>query len=313
MTKQTFHGIIPPIITPLNADGTVNHRDLARHVEYLIASGVSGVFPLGSTGEVAYLTDADRLGIVSTVSKTVAGRVPVIAGAIELTAARVAESGKALVEAGADAIVATAPIYAINDETEIANHFRTIRQAIGVPLFAYDVPVRVHRKLSPKLLVNLGSEGVIDGVKDSSGDDVGFRRLIAMNEAAGHPLALFTGHEVVVDAMAMIGADGAVPGLANVDAAAYVRLWDAAKAGDMKTAIAEQDYLNHLFEIVFCATGRSGDAAGVGAFKAAMFAVGNLSTPTMASPVKALDGAVLEQIHAILADVRLADKVAQAA
>ena len=303
MTEKTFQEFIPPIVTPLNADGTVNHGDLTRLVEHLISSGVDGIFALGSTGEVAYLTDADRIAIVEAVSRTVAGRVPVIAGAIDLTAARVAQSARALLAAGADAIVATAPVYAINDETEIADHFRSIKTAIDAPLFAYDIPVRVHRELSARLLVDLGAEGVLAGVKDSSGDDVGFRRLIAINEAAGHPLALFTGHEVVVDAMALIGADGAVPGLANVDAGAYVRLWAAAKAGNVKAAIAEQEYLNRLFEIVFCATGRSGDAAGVGAFKVAMAAMGLLSSATMASPVKALDGAVVDRVHSILKDV----------
>lgn len=305
MTDKTFHGIIPPIVTPLNADGSVNYDDLAKLVEHLIASGVDGLFPLGSTGQVAYLTDAERIAVVKAVCRTTAGRVPVLAGAIELTAGRVAASARALLDAGADAIVATAPIYAINDEAEIADHFRMIRSAIDAPLFAYDIPVRVHRKLSPGMLVDLGREGVIVGVKDSSGDDVSFRRLIAMNKAAGHPLALFTGHEVVVDAMALVGADGAVPGLANVDAAAYVRLWKAAKAGDVKTAIAEQEHLNRLFEIVFCPGGRSGDAAGVGAFKAAMAAIGLLSSATMAAPTRALDGEVLVRIRAILKDVGL--------
>ena len=305
MPHTSFHGIIPPIVTPLNNDGTVNFADLEKLVEHLIASGVSGLFPLGSTGQVAYLTDADRIAIVKAVCRATSGRVPVIAGAIDLTAARVAESAHKLLYAGADAIVATAPIYAISDEGEIADHFRTIRAAIDAPLFAYDIPVRVHRKLSQKLLVDLGTEGVLVGVKDSSGDDVGFRRLIAMNEAAGHPLALFTGHEVVVDAMALVGADGAVPGLANVDAAAYVRLWNAAKAGDVKTAIAEQEYLNRLFEIVFCPTGRSGDAAGVGAFKAAMAEIGLISTATMTAPIKPLDETVITRIRTILNDVGL--------
>lgn len=303
MTK--YHGIIPPIVTPLNTDGSVNYADLDRLVEHLIASGVHGLFPMGSTGQVAYLSDADRVAIVRAVARKAAGRVPVIVGAIDLTAARVIESAKALIGAGADAIVATAPVYAINDEAEVADHFRLISAGISRPLFAYDIPVRVKTKLSPRLLVDLGREGVLVGVKDSSGDDVNFRRLIAMNNAAGKPLSLFTGHEVVVDAMAMMGADGAVPGLANVDAGAYVRLWKAATSGDMNTAIAEQDYLNRLFEIVFQATGRSGDAAGVGAFKVAMAAVGLLSTSTMSLPVKPLEAATIAKIHAIVKDVGL--------
>ena len=305
MTKMSFHGIIPPIVTPINTDGSVNFADLTKLVEHLIASGVHGIFALGSTGQVAYLSDEDRVAIVKSISATVAGRVPVIAGAMDLSAQSVIRSARAMIAAGADAIVTTAPMYTINDDAEIADHFRAIKAAIDAPLFAYDIPVRVHKKLSAKLLVDLGKEGVIVGVKDSSGDDVGFRRLIAMNRAAGSPLALFTGHEVVVDAMALIGADGAVPGLANVDAGAYVRLWNAAKAGDLSTAVAEQEYLNRLFEIVFCPKGRSGDAAGVGAFKAAMAATGLLSSGTMTTPIKSLDDATLEAINVILRDVGL--------
>ena len=302
---MSFHGIIPPIVTPINTDGSVNFADLTKLVEHLIASGVHGIFALGSTGQVAYLSDEDRVAIVKSISATVAGRVPVIAGAMDLSAQSVIRSARAMIAAGADAIVTTAPMYTINDDAEIADHFRAIKAAIDAPLFAYDIPVRVHKKLSAKLLVDLGKEGVIVGVKDSSGDDVGFRRLIAMNRAAGSPLALFTGHEVVVDAMALIGADGAVPGLANVDAGAYVRLWNAAKAGDLSTAVAEQEYLNRLFEIVFCPKGRSGDAAGVGAFKAAMAATGLLSSGTMTTPIKSLDDATLEAINVILRDVGL--------
>lgn len=305
MTKTRFHGIVPPIVTPINPDGSINFADLSALVEHLIASGVHGIFALGSTGQVAYLTDAEQVAVIECISKAAAGRVPVIAGAMDLTAKRIVECARDLIAAGADAIVTTAPLYAINDESEIADHFRAIKAGISVPLFAYDIPVRVHKKLSAQMLVELGKEGVLAGIKDSSGDDVGFRRLIAMNRAAGNPLALFTGHEVVVDAMALIGADGAVPGLANVDAAAYVRLWNAAQAGDFRTAIAEQDYLNRLFEIVFVPKGRSGDAAGVGAFKAAMAATGLLSSATMTFPIKALDGAVLDGIHDILRDVGL--------
>ncbi|MCW5720137.1 MAG: dihydrodipicolinate synthase family protein [Devosia sp.] len=300
---MTFHGIIPPIVTPINADGTVNFGDLTRLVEHLIAAGVHGIFALGSTGQVAYLSEENRVAVVRAICTTAAGRVPVIAGAMEVSAPGVIRTARAMIEAGADAIVTTAPLYTINDEAEIAEHFRMVAAGIDVPLFAYDIPVRAHKKLSPRLLVQLGKEGVIVGVKDSSGDDVGFRRLIAMNRAAGKPLALFTGHEVVVDAMAMIGADGAVPGLANVDAAAYVRLWNAAKAGDMKTAMEEQEYLNRLFEIVFVATGRSGDAAGVGAFKAAMGLKGLLSSASLTAPLKPLDAPTLEAIGKIVSEL----------
>ncbi|MCA5892218.1 dihydrodipicolinate synthase family protein [Isoptericola sp. NEAU-Y5] len=300
MTTRTFHGIVPPVLTPLTADGEVDTASLERLVRHLVESGVHGVFVLGSTGEVAYLTDAQRDLAVRTVVAAVDGRVPVMGGAIELTTARVAAQARALEAAGVDAVVATAPVYAINDADEIERHLRAVAAAVDVPLFAYDIPVRVHRKLSVDLLVRLGAEGVLAGVKDSSGDDVGFRRLVAANAAAGSPLALFTGHEVVVDGMLLLGADGVVPGLGNVDAAGYVRLWDLARAGRWEDARAEQDRLAALFEIVFQAQGRSGDAAGVGAFKVAAQRQGLIDSTAAAFPVEPLDDETAERIEAIV-------------
>ncbi len=304
-SSPRFSGVVPPVATPLHSDGTIDHDSLRKLISHLIDAGVNGLFALGSTGETAYLTNAQRVEVVSTIVSAADGRVPVIAGAIELTSARVAELARELEAAGVDAIVATAPLYTLNSMSEIAAHFRSIADAISVPLWAYDVPVRVHTKLSAALLLQLAEEGVIAGVKDSSGDDVSFRRLVAANEAAGHPLQLLTGHEVVVDAMGLAGADGVVPGLANVDPAGYVRLWDAVAKRDWEAARTEQERLNSLFEIVFQPKGLSPDATGVGAFKAAMTIRGLIATGTMARTVEPLDGDTIERITGILAELDL--------
>ncbi|MDN5726582.1 MAG: dihydrodipicolinate synthase family protein, partial [Propionibacteriales bacterium] len=114
------------------------------------------------------------------------------------------------------------------------------------------------------------------------------------------------GHELMCDGMIMLGADGLVPGLANVDPAGYVRLWDAATAGDWPSAVTEQERLADLFEIVFQAPMRSLDARGVGAFKAAMVELGTLPTGTMAHPVRAIDGPSLDAIRRIVGATRSA-------
>lgn len=303
--SPSFAGVVPPVATPMNADGTIDHASLERLVDHLISAGVAGLFALGSTGETAYLTDDQRVEVLRTITDANAGRVPIIAGAIELTAARVVGVANRLIEAGAQAIVTTAPLYTLNSQAEIAEHFRTIAAQIDVPLWAYDVPVRVHKKLSIELLLQLAAEGVIHGVKDSSGDDVGFRRLLAANEAAGRPLQLLTGHEVVVDAMLLAGADGVVPGLANVEAEGYVRLWDAAQRGDWNAARTEQERINRLFEIVFQPQGLSGDATGVGAFKTAMKARGLITSARIANTVETLDDATVAKVHGILDELGL--------
>lgn len=299
-SSLNFSGVVPPVATPLLPDGEIDHVSLGRLVERLISEGASGLFALGSTGETAYFTDAQRVEIARTIVSATAGRVPIIAGAIELTAPRIAETARRLTAEGVDAIVTTAPLYTLNSPIEIAGHFRAIAAKIDAPLWAYDVPVRVHTKLPLALLLELAADGVVHGVKDSSGDDVGFRRLVAANAEAGRPLQLLTGHEVVVDAMALAGADGVVPGLANVEAEGYVRLWDAAERGDWDTARAEQERLNRIFDIVFQPRGLSGDATGVGAFKAAMAARGLIDDAFMADTVESLDADAVASVREVL-------------
>lgn len=296
MSATALRGVVPPIVTPLDEQGEVDFDSLERLTEHLIGSGVHGLFVLGSTGEVAYLDDGQRAAVTRAVVETVQGRVPVLAGVIDLTARRVQAQVDLVTAAGADAVVATAPIYALNDVAEIDRHFRAIAGRSPVPLYAYDIPARVRTKLDAGMLVQLGLDGVLAGVKDSSGDDVGLRRLVYANRSAGSPLSVLTGHEVVVDGALLLGADGVVPGLGNVDAAGYVRLWNHATAGEWSAAEQEQLRLAKLFEITAQSGGRSGDAAGVGAFKIAMVAQRLIRTATMAAPVLALDDAAAGRV-----------------
>ena len=298
-----FRGVIPPVVTPLTADGQVDKVSFARSLNRMIDAGVDGLFTLGSSGEVAFSTDERRREIITTVMEIVDGRVPVFVGCIDTETNRVIEHAKEARELGASAIVATCPFYALGGLAEIERHFRLIHEAVPeLPLFAYDIPVCVHTKLPGDLLVRLGKDGVLAGVKDSSNDDVAFRFLVDDNNKAGHPLTLLTGQEVVVDGAYMAGADGSVPGLANVEPYGYVRQWQAYQAGDWATVKKEQDRLNEISHIFDCTSGVQGYAGGVGAFKTALWLMGIFESNQMPRPVKPLEGANVEAIRKVLAD-----------
>ncbi|UYB36422.1 dihydrodipicolinate synthase family protein [Arthrobacter koreensis] len=300
-SKPSFHGVIPPVVTPRTADGAVDTASLEKLTKYLLDGGVTGLFILGSSGEVPYLTNAERDTVIRTVAGVNAGEVPIIAGACEQTTARTVEEARRLVGLGADAIVATSQFYAISDIAETDTHFRSLHAALDVPLFAYDVPVRTHFKLPLPLLVQLAQDGVLAGVKDSSGDDVSFRQLLLATR--GLPdFAVFTGHEVVVDGALLGGAAGVVPGLGNVDPAGYAALYSAAKAGDFAEAARVQDRLAGLFDIVYTPTpGRvSPGAAGLGAFKTALMLLGVIDTNVMSAPMTALNDAETAAIRGVL-------------
>ena len=302
MTTSTLSGVVPPLLTPLTTDGDLDLPSLERLVSRLLDAGVDGIFALGSSGEVAFFDDAMRGQVLEAVTGLVAGQVPVIAGAIDMQTHRVIQHLRAAERFDLAGYVVTAPFYAITGPEEIDAHFRAVATAADAPVWAYDLPVCVHTKLAPAQLLRLGQDGVIAGVKDSSGDDVSFRRLSAANRAAGSPLTLMTGHEVVVDGAYLAGADGSVPGLGNVDPAGYVRMHRAARAGDWEQVRSEQDRLAALFEIVFQPTGKVGPAAGVGAFKTALRELGVFSSNVMTSPMTPIEGEAVERIRAILTE-----------
>ncbi|PRB72532.1 dihydrodipicolinate synthase family protein [Arthrobacter sp. MYb213] len=306
-----YTGVIPPVVTPRASDGSIDIASLHQVVEHLISGGVSGLFILGSSGEVPYLSNAEREQVAREIVAVNAGRVPVLAGASEQTTVRTIEEGAKLIALGADALVVTTPFYALSNAAEIETHFREIKKALGVDLFAYDVPVRTHHKLPLDVAVRLAKDGIIAGVKDSSGDDVSFRQLLlATKDVEG--FSVFTGHEVVVDGALLGGAHGVVPGLGNVDPAGYRRLFDLAVAGDWAGAAAEQDRLASLFNIVYTPDSSrvSGGAAGLGAFKTALVELGVISSNAMSIPMEALNDSESAAIRAILENAGLQTRVA---
>ncbi|WP_405837844.1 dihydrodipicolinate synthase family protein [Streptomyces platensis] len=299
-----LHGVIPPVCTPLDPRGEIDTASLTRLVNHLVDGGVHGLFALGSTSEVAYLTDAQRGTALEAVIKAADGRVPVLAGVIDTTTPRVLDHARTAAALGADALVATAPFYTRTHPREIAAHFRHLRTAVDLPLFAYDIPAAVHSKLSPSLVRELAEDGTLAGLKDSSGDEGSLRRLLtalggrtARHSGPAPGFSVLTGSELTVDAALLAGADGVVPGIGNVDPAAYVRLYDAARSGDWERAAAEQERLVTLFSLVDVGPesemGRSSSA--LGAFKAALHHLGVIDRSATAFPQRPLsDDAVAE-------------------
>lgn len=295
-----FKGVVPPVVTPLNADFTVDYPSYTRVLENLIDAGCHGLFVLGSTSEVVFHDARTRQEIIEHSAKVINGRVPLIVGVIDATTDLVINHARIAKAAGADAVVVTAPYYTVTSQPEILDHFRYIRDAVDVPLIAYDIPVCVHVKLQRQTSVALAREGTIIGIKDSSGDDGNFRYVL-LDLADRKDIFLMTGSEIVVDNALLMGAHGVVPGIANVDPHGYVRLWDAAQRGDWAAARKEQERLCRLFEIVWVGAGRvSGGASGIGAFKAAMKSLGIIDTALMPRPRAALNEAETARINEIL-------------
>ncbi|HEY6739376.1 MAG TPA: dihydrodipicolinate synthase family protein [Actinopolymorphaceae bacterium] len=305
MASPLLRGVIPPVCTPLTADLEVDTESLRRLVDFLLDAGVDGLFVLGSSSEAAFLPDEHRRTVTRTVVDRAAGRVPVIAGVIDMTTLRVLSHVEDAVAIGVDGLVVTAPFYTRTHPAEIEQHFRLVAaRASGVPVYAYDIPVGVNGvKLSGEMLLRLAADGVLAGVKDSSGDEAGFRRLLLGRSAAGlDRFSVLTGSELMVDAAMRNGADGVVPGLGNVDPVGYVRLLEHCAAGDWDAARAEQDRLVRLFGLADVGDpermGRGSSA--IGAFKGALRLRGIIADGRPAPPAIPLTAAELDEVRGFL-------------
>jgi 4-hydroxy-tetrahydrodipicolinate synthase len=296
-------GVVPPLVTPLTPSYEVDVPSLARLVQYQLAGGVSGVFVLGTSGEGTFLTDEQRQVVLETTVAEVAGQVPVLAGVIDTSTNRVSAHVSAALKAGVDALVVTAPFYAATHPAEIERHFVRLKSVAGdMPLYAYDIPPRAGTKLPASLIASLSEQGVIAGVKDSSGQETSLRELVLQRREKKLDLAIMTGSEVTVDSSLAFGVDGVVPGLGNVDPAGYVRLYNAAVAGDAATARDEQDRLFRLFDIVKVADrSRMGaSSAALGAFKGGLYLLGVIDCPVTAYPSIALNDEEIAAIRPLL-------------
>ncbi len=297
-------GIVPPLSTPLADDGTIDLASLDRLVRHVLDGGVDGLFAMGSTAEAVYLTSEMRRVTLDRVFAQVAGQVPLAVGCIAPSTWPVIELAEDARARGAAAIVVTAPFYGRTHPREIEDHFRAIHAAVDIPILAYDVP-STHTRLSTDTIATLAREGVIEGLKDSSGDDATMRRTLLATVGTG--LTVLTGSELTVDAALLMGAHGAVPGLGNVDPSGYVRLLAAARAGDWAGAKREQDRLALLMEIAFVGdSGRmGGGSAGMSGFKTALHLLGVIADPRVSTPLRGLDRAEVERVRGILVRAEL--------
>jgi 4-hydroxy-tetrahydrodipicolinate synthase len=298
-----LRGVVPPLATPFDSTGAVDATSLRRLISVQLAAGMHGVFLCGSTGEVALLDSAQRRAAVGVAVSEVAGAVPVLVGAVDTGTRRVVEQAREAEALGADAVVVTAPFYIHPHPDEIVEHFRVVGSAVELPVVGYDIPSAVGARLTPDVVAALHEQELVVALKDSSGDLAGFRETL--RRAPGLPV--LTGSELLADAAVTLGAAGLVPGLGNVDPDGYLRLYHAARAGDLATARAEQERLARLYTITTIPDQRriGPTAAALGAFKAAMALRGVIADPRTSPPLLPLSDTEVKSIAAVLDDLAL--------
>lgn len=288
-----LHGIVPPMVTPLNADETVDEAGLERQLSRLIEAGVHGVFFLGSTGEQPALRDSERVRAIRAARRVAAGRVPLIVGTMASSTARAIDNIRAAEEAGADAVAVTPPHYfPSNGPAEQVAHYTACAAATRLPLVVYNIPSTTKVMLAPETIARIAEIESVAGVKDSSGDFTHFLRILSL--LRGKPdFGILIGMPSLAGAAVLYGGSGAVPGTSNVDPRAMLDVYHAAKAGDTALLQRLQDRVFKLVTLV-------SHGAPIACFKTALELMGVCRHYTTA-PFQPLSE---EKRHAVAATLR---------
>jgi 4-hydroxy-tetrahydrodipicolinate synthase len=247
MKTKSFDGIIPPLVTPLTVDGEVDVPSLKKLTRYTVDGGVDGLWVLGATGQFHTLTERQRSVVTDTVIGEANGKVPILIGCIDTSAARCIERAKLAKASGADGIFATTPIYDKVTQVEVFAHFRRIRECVDLPLVAYDASYATQTPMEIATVVELAEEGTLVGIKDSA-DFADFPHLLAQLRHLPE-FSVLTGHTCLADAAFYLGAAGCVPTLGNLIPSTYAKIRSAAKRGDWTAARKYQDEAVSLHNI----------------------------------------------------------------
>ncbi|QDV15065.1 putative 2-keto-3-deoxy-galactonate aldolase YagE [Rosistilla oblonga] len=241
-------GILTPNIVPLDPRGNVDEQTLRGYVDWLIAHGVDGLYPNGSTGEFVRFTAAERREIARIVIDQAAGRVPVLVGAAEANVRETIEACDAYGEMGAQAVAIVAPYYFKLSDEGVYSYFREIADAVSVnvtlyniPLFASEIDLATVRRLAeecPRVV----------GIKDSSGDLPHMMRMIAAIRPQRPEFSFLTGWDASLSAMLLMGADGGTNATSGVVPELTAAVYKACKAGDLSEAVRLQNELTPLFD-----------------------------------------------------------------
>ncbi|WJY13808.1 dihydrodipicolinate synthase family protein [Pectobacteriaceae bacterium CE90] len=244
---KEFSGVYSYLVSPVKADGSVDKAVLIDLVEHLIASGVHGLVPLGSTGEFAYLNTRQRFDVVSTVVNAARGRVPVIAGVAATAVQEAVEQTQTYVRLGVDGILAILEAYFPVTDAGIEGYFRAIAQAAQQkPVVLYTNPQFQRADLSLPVIERLSHVDNINYIKDASTNT---GRLLSIIERTQGRMRVFAASAHIPACVMLIGGVGWMAGPACIVPKQSLALYDAAKRGDWQQAMDLQRPLWRVNEI----------------------------------------------------------------
>jgi 4-hydroxy-tetrahydrodipicolinate synthase len=224
--SMNWNGVLPAITTPFNADGDVDHAFLARHARWMVDAGCTGIVALGSLGETATLSMAEKLDVLRTLVQALGGRVPLVAGIAALSTQDACALARAAADAGCAGLMVLPPYVYSTDWREMRAHVSAVIAATTLPCMLYNNPIAYRTDFKPEQVAELAqAHPNMVAIKESSAD---VRRIAAIRHRLGERLHILVGvDDLIVEGIAA-GATGWVAGLVNALPRRSVTLFDLA-------------------------------------------------------------------------------------
>ena len=231
---KKYHGVIPPIITPVDENENVDEKGFRQLLNHCADRGIHGMFVAGTNGESLALTGEERDRAIRIALDEVGKRMPVMAGVMDTSTRRVVENIKRLEQMGGSCAVVTSIFYTRHtSQDETIRHFEKIIKETNIDLIVYNIPPFTGMKLTAATMSKISEMDRVVGLKDSSGDFADFQKLI--NAHAGDSnFSVLQGSTPSAAASFLQGADGYVPALAPYFPELYIKLYEAGTRRDIK-------------------------------------------------------------------------------
>lgn len=245
-TSTPIQGSLVAIVTPMHADGELDLVSLKKLIDWHVESGTAAIVIVGTTGESPTVTVDEHCMLIKTTVDHAAGRIKVVAGTGANSTKEAIELTRFAKTAGADASLSVVPYYNKPTQEGLYQHFRTIAEAVDLPMILYNVPGRTVADMSTATTLRLAEVHGIVGIKDATGDIARGSDLIRRLRNVGKRFAVYSGNDDSALALMAMGSDGVISVTANVAPKAMADMCRAALAGDFVKARAVNDSLMPL-------------------------------------------------------------------
>jgi len=229
--SQKIEGVLTAIVTPFDNEGALNLDALRRQVDRQLSAG-NGIFCGGTNGEFFVLNEAEKIAVTRTCVDEVAGRANVVAHIGEVSTRETIRLGKQIEALGVDAVSVITPWFVPLKQQELIAHYTAIADALTVPVFLYNIPVRTGNTIEPETARILAAHPNIVGIKDSAGSDESLRRFLnAVKDIDGFDV--LNGPDSLIHQGFVEGCSACISGLANVAPTAVNTIWSRFITGDI--------------------------------------------------------------------------------